>query len=160
MLTHFHPRLCRRRRRKQDADTVALRSQLEAYRARCDKLERKVALLTDTIKKAQDEVNRNFEAMKRAFQQNAQQRIQKIQTSYEATITRMQHDLAEKDAEIALVNKIRVEQKEVAKREERLISSAFYEMGMEMARHWQAARADKAPQNSWLNKQRGKQAGV
>ena len=72
----------------------------------------------------------------------------------------MQHELADRDAEIALVNKIRVEQKEVAKREERLISSAFYEMGMEMARHWQAARADKAPQNSWLNKQRGKQAGV
>ena len=151
--------------------------------------------------------------MQKAFQTNAQQRIQKVTTSYEATVAKLTQQLKDKDDELVclfvcvflsfsssarrsspcmfaprqrLLNKLRVEQKDAAKREELLVSSAFYEIGMvcnisllvgrgfslslyvhfyrprprqEMARFWQVARPKPAAAQSWLNKQRAKAAG-
>jgi allophanate hydrolase subunit 1 len=107
-----------------------LRAQIEAYRAKFEKSERKVALLTKTINGAQTEVNANFEAMKKAFQQNSQARIAKVQATYEATITKLQEEAVTRQRELETLNRLRNEQKDASKREERLISSAFYSVGM------------------------------
>ena len=143
-------------------EVTSLKAQLEASKQKGDKLEKKVAQLTETIKKAQVEVNKNFDAIKKQFASHSQQRMQKMQQTYDQTISDLQVALKAKEDEIAVINKLRIEQRDMFKQEQALMSSAFYEIGMEMSRMWSLNPSHNVGSNSdnssggvsWLAAQR------
>ena len=148
------------------SEASTLKAQLEASKQKNEKLDKKVLQLTDTIKKAQVEVNKNFDAIKKQFATHSQQRLQKMQQTYDQTISDLQIALKAKEDEINVVNKLRVEQRDMFKQEQALMASSFYEIGMEMSRMWNM-NSNRSISNtgstvsvnasSWLAMQRAKQ---
>lgn len=70
-----------------------------------------------------------------------------------SAIEKMNRIIRNKDDELALLKKLRQEEKDFHKREEALVTSAFYEMATRVTRE-QFSRAHEKPSKSWLNQQR------
>lgn len=78
-----------------------------------------------------------------------------MQQSYDQTIADLQMAIKAKEDEINVVNKLRIEQRDMFKTEQAVLSSAFYELGMEMAKLWNSNPNNS--KNAWLATQRLKQ---
>eukprot|EP00743_Colponemidia_sp_Colp-15_P003703 GILK01003995.1.p1 GENE.GILK01003995.1~~GILK01003995.1.p1 ORF type:complete len:836 (+),score=230.20 GILK01003995.1:93-2510(+) len=93
--------------------------------------------------------------MSKSLKQAQENVSQSIELKYKEAIKTLQTQLDEKDKEVQFLKRMRDESKDASKREERLIVSAFYEIGLELQRvKMQQGRPPQAA--SWLHRERSK----
>mmetsp|Transcript_2203 Transcript_2203/g.5073 ORF Transcript_2203/g.5073 Transcript_2203/m.5073 type:complete len:553 (-) Transcript_2203:477-2135(-) len=88
---------------------------------------------------------------KEKLQNYVKQSLQATQSKYKVALKTLKSELDDKKETIQNFNKIRNEDTELAQREQRLIMSAFYEMGLSMQRN---TALKSQNQGSWLAKTR------
>eukprot|EP00455_Lapot_gusevi_P040072 TRINITY_DN4519_c0_g1_i5.p1 TRINITY_DN4519_c0_g1~~TRINITY_DN4519_c0_g1_i5.p1 ORF type:complete len:782 (+),score=265.36 TRINITY_DN4519_c0_g1_i5:83-2428(+) len=137
------------------------KEQLETARVREEKLKQKAQRMSEQIntsneqlKRSNEEYTKSVEQMTKTLASGYKLKYDRTILGYEKAITSLQSQLKEKEEEVRITNKLRLEAKEASKREERLMSAAFYEIGMELTLLNMQRRQHTG--NSWLNRQRTK----
>mmetsp|Transcript_6097 Transcript_6097/g.7351 ORF Transcript_6097/g.7351 Transcript_6097/m.7351 type:complete len:608 (-) Transcript_6097:44-1867(-) len=91
---------------------------------------------------------------KEKLENYVRQALSATQLKYKVGITTLQNKLDEKEDELKALKTVREETKATLKREEKLIMSAFYELGLEMQRKLVNEENNKENQSSWLSRER------
>eukprot|EP00752_Nemacystus_decipiens_P004800 g4368.t1 len=148
---------------KTSAKMASMKEEMERLRALADDRERlsmTAQSLEDRLKQRETEVN-NLQTDKEKLESYTKKTLHKFQDKYMVAISHCKTQIAEKNEKIDYLESKISQDKAASKREERLLMSSVYELGMDIIERQlkssvsdQIREAGSAPNSSWMQRKR------